>query len=99
MLNVSANTLIQFLKIELIIFIISILLVLINKKYFKELLFLIMVYGSQIALYSYTFAFDRYAISLFFIRYIIIGLGLASLYEIIKKKRGKNENINDNSCL
>lgn len=98
-LNVSANTLIQFLKIELIIFIISILLVLINKKYFKELLFLIMVYGSQIALYSYTFAFDRYAISLFFIRYIIIGLGLASLYEIIKKKRGKNENINDNSCL
>lgn len=98
-LNVSANTLIQFLKVELIIFIISVLLVLINKKYFKELLFLIMVYGSQIALYSYTFAFDRYAISLFFIRYIVIGLGLASLYEIIKKKRGKNENINDNTCL
>lgn len=98
-LNISANTLIQFLKVELIIFIISILLVLINKKYFKELLFLIMVYGSQIALYSYTFAFDRYAISLFFIRYIVIGLGLTSLYEIIKKKRGKNENINDNTRL
>ena len=54
-----------------------------------------LVYGSQIALYSYTFAFGRYAISMFYLRYIVIGIGLDILYEKIKLWRGKNESISN----
>ena len=56
-------------------------------KRIKEWLFLILTYGSQIALYSYTFAFSRYAISMFFIRYIVIGIGIGILYDIVKNRR------------
>lgn len=58
-----------------------------------------MVYLSQIALYAYTFAFSRYAISLFFLRYIVLGIGLSVIYETIKeilnakKLFGKNINL------
>lgn len=89
-------------KIEIVIFGICSIGVIINKKRIKEWLFLMLVYTSQIVIYSYTFAFSRYAISMFFIRYIIIGLGIYAIYEILKnsKIRGnKNESINYNSCL
>ena len=65
-------------------FIISSVIILINKKNFKEWLFIIMVYGSQIALYSYTFAFSRYAMSMFYLRYIVVGIGLGILFKKIK---------------
>jgi len=85
-------------KFEILFFGLSSLLILLNKKRIKEWLFLILTYGSQIALYSYTFAFSRYAISMFFIRYIVIGIGIGILYDIVKNRR-KHEDINDNSSI
>lgn len=85
-------------KLEILFFGLSSLLILLNKKRIKEWLFLILTYGSQIALYSYTFAFSRYAISMFFIRYIVIGIGIGILYDIVKNRR-KHEDINDNSSI
>ena len=85
-------------KLEILFFGLSSLLILLNKKRIKEWLFLILTYGSQIALYSYTFAFSRYAISMFFIRYIVIGIGIGILYDIVKNRR-KHEDINNNSSI
>lgn len=90
-LNISSDSLLIMRKIEIILFGISSLIILIDKKKFKEWLFLILVYGSQVALYSYTFAFSRYAITMFFLRYIIIGLGIDIAYNKIKKWRKKCE--------
>lgn len=90
-LNISSDSLLIMRKIEIILFGISSLIILIDKKKFKEWLFLILVYGSQVALYSYTFAFSRYAITMFFLRYIIIGLGIDIAYNKFKKWRKKCE--------
>ena len=90
-LNISSDSLLIMRKIEIILFGISSLIILIDKNKFKEWLFLILVYGSQVALYSYTFAFSRYAITMFFLRYIIIGLGIDIAYNKIKKWRKKCE--------
>ena len=99
-MGISGSQLNVVRKIEIVLFVISSILIFINKKRIKEWLFLILTYGSQIAIYSYTFAFSRYAISMFFIRYIIIGIGILSFYEIYKSRRGKrNESINDNSSI
>lgn len=99
-MGISGNQLNVVRKVEIILFVISSILIFINKKRIKEWLFLILTYGSQIAIYSYTFAFSRYAISMFFIRYIIIGIGILSFCEICKSRRGKrNESVNDNSSI
>lgn len=98
-LGISEKVIILTRRIDIILFLISSLIILFNKKKFKEWLFIILVYGSQIALYSYTFAFSRYAISMFFLRYIVIGIGMNILYQNIKKWRKKNESINNNSCV
>ena len=99
-MGISGNQLNVVRKVEIILFVISSILIFINKKRIKEWLFLILTYGSQIAIYSYTFAFSRYAISMFFIGYIIIGIGILSFCEIYKSRRGKrNESVNDNSSI
>lgn len=99
-MGISDNQLNVIRKVEIILFVISSILIFINKKRIKEWLFLILTYGSQIAIYSYTFAFSRYAISMFFIRYIVIGIGILSFCEIYKSRRGKkNESVNDNSSI
>lgn len=86
-------------KIEICIFLICSLIILIDKKKIKDWLFLILIYGSQVLIYAYTFAFSRYAVSMFFIRYIIIGIGLSIIYEKIGHRRKKNENNLNYTCL
>jgi len=86
-------------RIDIVLFIISSLAILVDRKKIKEWLFLILIYGSQIALYAYTFAFSRYAITLFFIRYIIIGIGLSIIYNKIKMRCKKHESISSNTCV
>ena len=73
------------------------ILILIDKTKIKEMFFLGFVYFSQVALYSYTFALNRYGITLFFIRYIIIGFGLNIFYNMIITRRIKNESANNNT--
>ena len=94
-LNVSSELIALTRRIDIVMFFISSIIILIDKKKFKEWLFIILVYGSQIALYSYTFAFSRYAISMFYLRYIIIGIGLGILFKKIKLWRSKNESISN----
>lgn len=53
------------------------------------------LYLYHIALYSYTYAFSRYAITLYFLRYIIIGIGIYQFLVFIKKRRKKYESIDD----
>lgn len=94
-LNVSSELIVLTRRIDIVMFFISSIIILIDKKKFKEWLFIILVYGSQIALYSYTFAFSRYAISMFYLRYIITGIGLGILFKKIKLWRSKNESISN----
>ena len=69
-----------------------------DRKHLKEWCFLMAVYVSQIALYAYSFAFERYAISLFFIRYIVIAIGMQILLAKIRKG-AKNESIDHYSGI
>ena len=86
-----------FLKIELILTVISSVIIIMSKKNINELIFLILVMFSQVALYSYTFVTSRYGITLFFMRYLIIGLGInaciAKKVEKIEMKRKKVKNV------
>lgn len=86
-LGISTSFVTLFRKIEIILFVICAFIVLIDRKKIKEWLFLMAVYGTQVALYAYTFAFARYAISMFFLRYIVIGMGISVVVEFMKKRR------------
>ena len=96
-LGVKTETLLIIRDIELILTALSVILILIDKTKIKEMFFLGFVYFSQVALYSYTFALNRYGITLFFIRYIIIGFGLNIFYNMIITRRIKNESANNNT--
>ena len=84
-LGINENKIINLLRIELILFIISFIIILIWRINIKDLVFLLAIYFSQVLLFSITFAYGRYAISIFFIRYIIIGIGLSTLYNLLKR--------------
>lgn len=98
-LGISGRIPLVIRVIEIFLFVFSSIIILIDKKNFEEWLFLILVLLSQIALYAYSFAFSRYAISMFFIRYIIIGIGIEILYKRIKERRNRHESISDNSSI
>lgn len=98
-LGIDSKLIVLTRRIDIILFIFSSLVILIDRKRIKEWLFLMLVYGSQIILYSYTFAFSRYAITMFFIRYIVIGIGLGITYNKIKSRSGKIESVNDNTSV
>lgn len=86
-LGVEVGTLKIIRRVDIVLFAIASIIILIDRSRFKEWFFLIMVYGCQVMLYAYTFAFGRYAISMFFIRYIIIGIGIDIFVKKIKKMR------------
>ena len=97
-INIEFNLMLR--QIDLILCGCSILMLCVTRRYWKELCLLCMTYGYHILLYSYSFTFDRYAITLFFLRFIIIGMGISVLYEFIMKKRGKeNESINNYTSI
>lgn len=98
-LGIGTKQLLLIRKIELVLTALSLLLITIDKKRIKETLFIILVYLSQIAIYSYTFAFSRYAITMFFMRYIIIGFGIEALYRKIKLRRSRSESINNSTSI
>lgn len=85
--GVNIKSLIIIRVIELILFIVSSIYIIAEKSKTKEWMFLMMEYFSQICLYLYAFAYSRYAISMYFIRYIVIGIAI-SLF--IDRKRSKN---------
>lgn len=98
-LNVKTEIILLIRRIELIIFFLCTIIIFIDKKKIKEWFFIMTIYLSQVALYSYTFALNRYAITMFFLRYIIIGIGLQILFSKIKNRSGKFESVNDNTSI
>lgn len=89
--DISERTITTFHKIEFFICAIATLCIIFLRKYWKELVLLLGFYIYNIALYSYSFAYGRYALTLYPIRFIIIGLGISSIIFYIKKRRSKNE--------
>ena len=83
--NVSEHTIEIFHKLEFIICSVASLIIIFTKKYWKELIFLLGYYIYNIILYSYSFAYGRYALMLYPIRFIIIGLGITAIINYIKK--------------
>lgn len=90
-LGVSSKELIVLRNIEVLLFIITSIIILFTKTRIKEWLFLMFTYGTQVLIYSYTFAFGRYGITMHFFRYLTIGLGILALYEFIKNKKEVKE--------
>lgn len=89
--NISENLIILFHKVELFICTILCLFMLYTKKYFKELILLLGFYIFNILLYSYSFAYGRYALGLYPIRFVIIGLGIKVVIDYLKNWRCSNE--------
>lgn len=84
-LGIGAGFLKIVRRIDIILFVISSVAILAEHSRFREWLFLILIYVFQVLLYAYTFAFERYAISMFFIRYIIIGIGIDLIVKRLKQ--------------
>lgn len=87
--NVPEHLLELFHKIMFIILLISSLIIIFTKRYFKELVLLLSFYIYNIFIYSYTFAYGRYALTLYAIRYIVIGLSVISLILYVKERKLK----------
>lgn len=90
--NIDIKVNLLFRAIDLVLFFISSIIIILRRKYLVPFLFLILLYGYHIALYSYSFAYERYAITLFPIRFIIIAMGISLVCDAIKKIKPK---IND----
>ena len=85
--NIDIKVNLVFRIIDLIMFIISSILIILKRKHIPEFLFLIILYGMQIILYCCAFAYERYAITFFPIRFIIIAMGSQLIYDFIIKKQ------------
>ena len=97
--NITIAMVLKMRTIEIVLTVICGIMLLINRKTAIECLFLAFNYIFQIVIYSYTFSFSRYGQTLIFIRFIIIGMGLQVIYNIIKNRR-KNVNTKNNPlCL
>ncbi|MCL1853739.1 MAG: glycosyltransferase family 39 protein [Peptococcaceae bacterium] len=77
--------------------------IILNRRRTKEAVFVLVNYVFHVGLYSYTFAFSRYAQTLFFMRFVLLGWGLYELscYLASRKKRSaKRQPIStvDNGC-
>ncbi len=90
-LKVPAWLNIKIRNIDLILTAFSIFIIVLFKQYRKELLLLLSTYLFQIILYSYTFAFSRYAQTLYFIRFIIIGIGISIIWDKFVERKKENE--------
>lgn len=85
--KIPASVNIAFRIVDLALFAASLILTFIVKRFRKETIFILSIYLSQLAIYSYTFSFSRYGQTLFFLRFIIIGFGLQIIYDLFKKKK------------
>ena len=92
--NIDIKVNLAFRIIDLVLFLISSILILIYRTNLLEYAFLMIFYILQIILYCVAFAYERYAITLFPIRFIIIAIGLYIGYSKIKTLLKKTQRIN-----
>ena len=76
-----------FRRVDLILFLIGFIGVILNRRRWKESLFLMCEYLFQIFVYAFTFSFARYAQTLYFFRFIIIGWGIYELAVYLRHNR------------
>lgn len=84
-----------FRVVDLFLCIIGTIGVFLNRRRWKEYFFIVSVYLFQIYVYSFTFVFSRYAQTLYFLRFIIIGWGVYELYCHMCRKVKQDEGICD----
>lgn len=84
--GISINFNLFLRKIDITLFLISIIIIIFNRKYIWELVLILLTYSYHILLYSFSFAFSRYSITLIFLRFIVIGLGLNIFWKRLKLK-------------
>lgn len=96
--NIDIKVNLAFRIIDLVLFLISSILILIYRTNLLEYAFLMIFYILQIILYCVAFAYERYAITLFPIRFIIIAIGLYIGYDKIKTllKKTQRTNLTEN---
>ena len=75
-----------FRALDLFLCFFSVFAILFDKRIRQEGYLIVILYIFQIAVYCYSFVFDRYAQTLYFLRFIIIGWGLQILFKYIKKR-------------
>ena len=85
--HVSHDTLVILKRVDLAVCVLCLIAALFLRDRLKEIVFVGLAYLYQVALYSYTFAFDRYGQVLIFLRYIIIGWMIFEVYKRAKAKR------------
>ena len=71
---------------DFLLFIASSIIIIISRRQLPEFLFIVSIYIYNVALYSYTFAYGRYAITLYPLRFIIIAWGLNIIYKFARDK-------------
>lgn len=70
-------------KLDLPITLLGLLVALVRRQRIAELVFIMVFYMANVYLYSMTFAFDRYAQTLYPLRYLALGLALGVLFEAL----------------
>ncbi|MEG0034928.1 MAG: hypothetical protein RR734_05085 [Bacilli bacterium] len=94
--NISDDINMLFRKVDLFLCFFATIGILLNRRRIKELLLIASFYIFQIIVYSYSFSFSRYAQTLYFIRYIIIGMGLYELWQYLLNRKKKQQIIKVN---
>lgn len=87
-----------FRRVDLLLFAMAFIGIYLNKRRWREAIFILSVYGFQIFVYSFTFAFSRYAQTLYFLRYIIIGWGVCEIL-LFFGRTTNNVKLKKISCL
>ncbi len=72
--------------IEFLIFLVSLFFILKKKSYLKESIFIFLVYIYMLYSTAIGLAFSRYALTTYFLRIIIIGIGINIIKSILKEK-------------
>lgn len=85
--NVRHDVLVILKRVDLAACGVCLIVAMFLRDRLKEIIFVGLAYLYQVAIYSYTFAFDRYGQVLIFLRYIIIGWMIFEIYKKIRKKR------------
>lgn len=78
-------------KVDLTLAVLGLLALLFTKRLRQETLFVLANYLFQVGLYCWTFAFDRYAQTLYFMRFVLLGWGLYAILNTVIAWRKRNE--------
>lgn len=89
--NIPVTVNYYFRNLDIMLFVFALIGLLCRRKHIKEMVLLGSFYFFQVMVYSYSFAFNRYAQTLFFIRFIIIAWGIYTIFQWLSKKFSNNK--------